>query len=372
MRALACLLACLSLGAGARADETSDAKTKADALFKEAVAQMKARHFVEACARFQESMRLDPSSGTAFNLGRCYQQIGRTAAAFARFQDAEALARHDGRAKHEQAARRAREAIEPQLSKLVVAVPEPSRVAGLDIRLDGAQLDPVSWGVAVPVDPGSHVVQAGAPGRLGFEATVSVGAEAAVETVSIPPLQEQPVAQAPAAGPAAPAPAPPLPPPAAPPPTGAPPRAPSPAATPRPALSAPPPVAPGDTGSTQRGIAVALGVAGLAGLGVGMGFGIHAISKDGDSRDLCIPSDPNQCTAEGKVVRDEALAAATVSTAAIIGGAVVLAGGVTLYLTAPSASEPAAGPARRGPAGAARARIQARASFSGLSLRAGW
>ncbi|MBI4699581.1 MAG: hypothetical protein HY744_00195 [Deltaproteobacteria bacterium] len=369
---LASLLAALALGGPARAQSaTSEQKARAEVLFTEAVALMKEKRYQEACLKLAASQLLDPSSGTAFNLARCSQLIGRRATAWAQFQAAESLARQQGRPEHEQAARQAREALEPELSKVVVVVPEQSRVPGLVVSIDAAPLELGGTHGAVPVDPGEHKVQASAPGRVSFEASVTIGAEREIKMVTVPLLDEVPAAP----GPAAEAP------PALPqPPPGAlalpapwpPPRTPvAPAARAVPLPPAPVPLpAEEPTGSVQRGLGVALGVAGLAGIGIATGFGVDAASKNGSSKDLC--SESNLCSPKGAALRDDAFESAMVSTVALVAGSVAVAGGLIVYLTAPSPDEPAAGSARQGTARPPFWVLEARASVAGLSLRGRW
>ena len=53
----------------------------------------------EACLKFEESQRLDPSGGTILNLASCHEREGRLARAWSEFSDAATMAIRDG--KHE-------------------------------------------------------------------------------------------------------------------------------------------------------------------------------------------------------------------------------------------------------------------------------
>lgn len=50
-------------------------------------------------------------------------------------------------------------ALAPKLSRLVIMV-EGQAPAGLEVRRDGALVDPAAFGSAVPVDPGTHTIEA--------------------------------------------------------------------------------------------------------------------------------------------------------------------------------------------------------------------
>ena len=53
----------------------------AEKLFQEGRRLMANGSIEEACAKFTESQRLDPSSGTLINLAACHAELGMTASA---------------------------------------------------------------------------------------------------------------------------------------------------------------------------------------------------------------------------------------------------------------------------------------------------
>ena len=104
-------------------------------------------------------------------------------------------------------------------------------------------------------------------------------------------------------------------------------------------------------GSARRTLAFIVGGAGVIGLGVGAGFAISAKSKYDESLHSCGSDDKNFCREPGFSLREDARAAGTVATIAVGLGAVALATGVVLLLTAPS-SEGAHVALAPGPGGA--------------------
>jgi hypothetical protein len=99
---------------------------------------------------------------------------------------------------------------------------------------------------------------------------------------------------------------------------------------------------PGDAsrGDTQRIVGLVVGGLGVVGLGIGVGFTASAASKDSEADDHC---DGTVCRdAEGAALSEDARSAGNVATVALIAGAVAVAGGVVLYLTAPRGPEVAA------------------------------
>ena len=70
----------------ARADDTVD-KPAAEAAFLRGKELMKEGYLAEACDAFARSQRLDPQLGTQYNLALCYEQLGRTASAWALYRE---------------------------------------------------------------------------------------------------------------------------------------------------------------------------------------------------------------------------------------------------------------------------------------------
>jgi hypothetical protein len=76
----------------------------------------------------------------------------------------------------------------------------------------------------------------------------------------------------------------------------------------------------------------------VASVVVGSIFGLVSISKNNDADKECAPPDRRRCSAAGLEAGNAATTAGNVSTIAFIAGGVLLAGGLTLYFTAPSGS----------------------------------
>jgi serine/threonine-protein kinase len=308
-RLLAVAVATVVLGCPIAAHaQSKDDIARADALFNAAKALTDSGQYADACAKFAESKRLAPGLGVTMYLADCYEHIGRTASAWTEFRAAEGLARarNDKRA---DVARQHAEALEPKLDRLKIEVAPSVPRVGLSILRDGLPVSSDELGLAVPVDPGDHAVIVSAPGHAQRTLDAHVGPEAPSATVRIDSLDE-----APASAPVAPAPV--TPPPAAPAPT--------------------PPDQSDNPGGTQRILGlVGMGV-GIVGLGVGSVFGILAKSAlDGSNSGPCNASD--KCDAAGLADRQDASNKATLSTVFFVGGGIIGAAGVVVYLTAPRA-----------------------------------
>lgn len=144
--------------------QTATDKQLAQSLFDEARTLVQKRDLGRACPMFAESQRLDPGGGTLLNLAVCHEQEGKVATAWQELNHALSVAMRDGRKDREQTAREHLEAVTPRLPKLTL-VPPAEAVVGLHVEVDGASLGAAALGVPVPLDPGRHRANAGAPGR---------------------------------------------------------------------------------------------------------------------------------------------------------------------------------------------------------------
>ena len=149
----------------------------AEALFSEGRSLAAKGRFAEACPKFEASQQLDPGLGTLLNLADCYEKVGKTASAWAEYRDALPLARAAGSKVRLDLATSRAAALESRLSKLTIRVSSAtSAVPGLEIRRDGAVMLQAELDSALPVDPGSHTLEASAPGKQRWSTTVQIAA----------------------------------------------------------------------------------------------------------------------------------------------------------------------------------------------------
>jgi hypothetical protein len=269
--ALVPLAVVLAWSPGVRAQSDQD-KGVATVLFEEAKALLASGKVGEACRKLEESRRLDPLPGTLLNLASCHEREGLTASAMAEFREARAMADRDHRDDRVAFAEEHMKALEPRLSMLVIVVGPDADRPELSVSRDGIVLGRAVWGTRIPVDPGTHVIEASAPGKARRRVEVRVGPDADVQTATLAPLEDE---------------APPPPPPVVAPP-------PPPVVAPPPRVEAPPPPA---GLSSRRIVALATGAAGVIGLGLGTYFGVTAITKHNDPNAAC-PGAASNCSAQ--------------------------------------------------------------------------
>src|SRR4051812_22939133 len=119
------ITAALTASTAARADEASIAR--AQGLFDEALALMKAGKYAEACPRLEESDKLDPGMGTEYRLAECYESAGKIVSAWTVFRAVADAAQREGKGERAAVAIRRAADLAPRLPMLLVEVPEPSR-----------------------------------------------------------------------------------------------------------------------------------------------------------------------------------------------------------------------------------------------------
>lgn len=316
VRCWALALALVGAWHGVARAQSADSKVAAEALFDDARKAMDAGKYDVACAKFEQSQRLDPGIGTLLYLADCYEKSGRIASAWATFREGASQAKAAGQSERADAGEDRAKRLEPRLSRLTVNVASANTaLEGIVIRRGGTVIAKELWGVALPVDGGEIDIEASAPKAKAWSKRVTVKAEQDSVTVEVPALEAE-------ASPVA---------------------APEPAPMPAPTVAPVTPPAPAEdretAGETQRTIGLVLGGVGLVGVGFGSYFGLRAISKNSDAKELC---DGSVChDRRGVELTDDARSSATISSVAFgVGLSALVAGGV-LYFTAPSPAEPA-------------------------------
>ncbi len=275
------------------ADPTRDTKAQAIQFFERAKTFHDSGKFADACPLFEESLRLDFGLGTLLWLSDCQEQIGRTASAWAGFKEAAELAANRGEKDRAKIASERAAKLEPSLSYLKVELSAEHAAIGTKLKRNGVAISALTGLDSLAVDPGDQEILAEAPGYKPAKITVTVGKGPSVIPVVVPPLEKAPDVVAP------------------------------------------------ERGSTIDGDAVRIsgvivGGAGLVGLGLGTGFGIHAIKTYDDALATCVNADPTQCTGEGVALQEDAQRSALISTITFAVGGTLLAGGALLYFLAPS------------------------------------
>ena len=259
----------------------------AQVLFDEGQKLVASGDYPSACPKFAASHRLEPAIGTLINLVDCYEHVGKLASAWACYFDAVMMAERAGQPARAKKAREHAKALEPRLSRLIIVV---EGVGYAEVRRDEFVIEPAGYGLAVPVDPGRHVVRATGPGVAPFEAAVDVEGEGNVVRVVVKPSTA---------------------------------------------------VAPVDlphAGRSQRLVAVVVGSLGLVSLGVAAGFGLRARSRWGEAQGDC---EGTVCGPRGVALAAEANRAAGLADIGLVVGGVAVVAGVVLFFTAPRAAPPA-------------------------------
>jgi hypothetical protein len=185
------LLACMDAGA-AWAQAATD-KAAAEALFDEGRKLINKPDdpaaWAAACEKFDASVKRLPQIGAQIALASCYEKIGKTASAWAAFRTA-ATAASKANDKRQRFAEQQIAALDARLSKLVIRLETLDRPAALEVKCDGRALTPAELGSALPVDPGEHVVEASAPGRVSWWTRLSIAATPGIVEVPVPVLEK--------------------------------------------------------------------------------------------------------------------------------------------------------------------------------------
>lgn len=263
--------------------------------------------------KFAASQKIDPQAGTVIFLARCYEETGKLASAWVRYIEAADMAKRARQESRRVFAEKKATELEPRVPRLRIQLSEElAALPGLTVIRNGEPIGTELVNTATPVDPGPHEVTINASGYRPFtgSATAEEGKEVVIEVVlePVPPGAEEGTETTPAG-------------------TGE-------------------PAAAG--GSSRKTVAYAVGGVGAAALAVGLGFGLSARSAWNDAVEAgCNEDNPNDdgtipCSLEGDELAGKARSRAMISNIAIGVGAVAVAAGVVLYVTAPSGEERAA------------------------------
>jgi hypothetical protein len=315
----------LVLPARARAAEPDDAtKNAARDLAQRAAEAYEAGDHAAAQDLFHRAYALVPAPTLALREARALEKLGRLVEAVEAYVRTTRTPIAPGAPEvFQQAVNEARDELarlRPRVPRLKVSV-EGAASSDLEVAIDGKPLRRELIGVGTPIDPGTHSVTASTASGSGASTSVSVkeGEETAI-VLRLEPGKA---------------------------PVRAPPRSEGAVGVPERAVA--------DTGSSQRTWAIVGFAAGGVGIGVGVVTGLMATSRHSKASDACAE---NRCASGSPAAEDvEAFRSLrTVSTIGYVVGAVGIAAGTTLLLTAPKERKtawvsPYLGPAAAGVTG---------------------
>ncbi len=246
-----------------------DSTPIAESLFKDARDRLGEGKVHEACELFARSDKVQHALGTVLNLAACHAKEGKTATAWAEFQEAAAEATRAGDKQRAAFAQTQVDTLGKSLHRVSVDVGDP--LPGMKVELDGVALDRAVWGAPLPLDPGAHTIQVTADGYAPFVRKLDVPATGGTEHVQV--LLERPTV--------------------------------TPPTVPIPTTVATPPAHEAHHGTDPLliGGITALGV-GVVSFGVAIGFGADMASKLSTRDSLCAPGAP--CTSQAAFDADHA------------------------------------------------------------------
>jgi hypothetical protein len=310
VRFAVCLALAVSVAHPALGQDAA-AQAEARILFNEGVKLLGEGRAAEACPKLEASLKRYDGLGTRGKLAECYEAVGRTASAWALYQQVAALAEQRGEANRVKFARDRVAALEPQLAYLRIDVPAASRVDGLTVRAGSEVVEPALFGTPTARDPGPLEVRAEAPGHVPFAAKIVITAQQTAE-VTVKLVKQ--------------------------------------AAKPHDETTAPPPPD-NDPRPWQRPVGIAAVALGGAALVAGAVLAGVAKSTWDDAFESGCNQATRSCNQEGFDKTEEARTMADASTGLFIAGAVVAAGGIALWITAPGEIAEIALVPRVGPGG---------------------
>ena len=304
----------------------SDSDTARDEL-KKGYELKKAGRCDEAIPHLETSVRLDPEIKALANLSECEEQVGKLVLAHKHWGEVKQLAGVASNNAIKADAEKHANTIHARLPKLIVHL-APGAPSDTQVTADETPLSAAALAAPILIDPGAHVIMVRAQGHDDQSVSVTlVEGEQKEILVHVGPSNAPPPA-AEVSPQTAPPPAPittaATPPPAPPPPT---------TPFPPPTGPAPEPQA-GSSGSGQFIGGIVAGGAGVVGLGLGVAYTAMAASKWSQAKTDCGAGCGPTLVAQSE--KSEASNEATIATVAVTAGAVALAAGIVLVLTAPS------------------------------------
>ncbi|CAN5921894.1 hypothetical protein BH11MYX4_BH11MYX4_33330 [soil metagenome] len=191
--------------AGAHAQTPTDLAAGRQ-LFVEALADEEHGRFAEALAKYKRVLSIKDTANIRYRIGSSLEHLGKLVQAVDAYAATVKVGMASGTSADAEVARAAQarvDALAPKLAHVTIRLPSSSP-PGAEVAIDGEPAAPQAL-VDVPLDPGSHVVTATAPGVRAFRAAIDLTEGARMDVPVV--LEMGPVAAPPSPSPPPPPPA---------------------------------------------------------------------------------------------------------------------------------------------------------------------
>lgn len=280
-------------------------------LYREGWSLYQQKQYAEACPLLERSLSAAPTLRTRGALALCYEGQARWASAYKTWKAVAEQAKQEG-AVEAQRMKRANQKVTELAGKVAQMVFQVAPGAtDVKVFLDGQQLAATDLGTAVPIDPGSHTVDAKASERVDWRGTFELGKTDEGKTRSFPVGPLQPIQRVERAD---------LPP----------------GQTGPETVPITPPEPPKPPMPTLKIVGLVSAGAGVVALAVGTIFALQANSKWSDAKGMGCDSSGTCRTQEGVDLVNDAGSKATIGTIGISAGIVLIAGGAALWFFTPT------------------------------------
>jgi hypothetical protein len=280
-------------------------------LYDEATRDLDAKRYEVACPKLEEVTRKLPDAfGAKLTLAKCYEGLEKLASAYSQYALVETLASRAGQKERASKAALKVKVLAPKLAMLTLEVPQAVRaIPSVAISRNGVPIGKGEWSAPIPVDKGEHAIVVTAPGYKSWTGVVRIEKDGSKSSLAVqaPEKEAAMVTNTPVPAPK---------------------QALKPASVPA--------TEPAMPRAWQRPAAfIGMGL-GALGIGAGAILGGLAVANANASREGGHCDEKNRCDAIGAAAWDQAVAFGNASTVAFVAGSVFAAGGVALWLTAPS------------------------------------
>jgi tetratricopeptide (TPR) repeat protein len=173
----------------AHADPTPSEVQAARELFHKAEADEDAGKWEDALDKVKRAISVKPTPGLRYHVALCEEKLGRLVEALADYTAADQMAREQNNKDVIDAIAEPLKALRIRVPTLMIEVPAAQ---GSEVELDGKVIAQGLYGVAMPVEAGTHKVTAKAPGKRPFATQVTLHEReadtATVKWVDLPPV----------------------------------------------------------------------------------------------------------------------------------------------------------------------------------------